>query len=131
MHPGASTIQVRLQPVGSGDFSERIEDTRVPFYERVLGPPKYHGLVFRSLKTRKANGSELALVVRLGGHNPEMRYAVLIIQGVQICLASVDGHVLRGQIESVTLHLNQVSHMSSFLFRKAKRSYDVRYVDRR
>ena len=51
------------------------------------------------------------------------------LKGKEICLASVEGHVLRRQIESSPLHLNQGRHMSGFIFRKAKREDDIGYID--
>lgn len=130
MHLGTSAIQARLQRLGSSDFSQRIENAGIPLDEWVLIFQKCYGLVLRPLEARETGGSELAIGIRLSGNDPEVRPARVIVEGKEICLASVEGHVLRRQIESSPLHLNQGRHMSGFLFRKAKRGDDIGYIDR-
>lgn len=100
------------------------------FDEWVLILQECYGLVLRPFEAREASGSELAIGVRFSGNDPEVLPARVIVKGKEICLASVEGHVLRRQIESSPLHLDQGRDMSGFLFREAKREDDIGYVDR-
>ena len=130
VHLGTSAIQVRLQRFRGGDFSQRIKNAGIPLDEWVLIFQKRYSLVLGPLEAREAGGSELAIGIRLSGNDPKVLPARVIVKGKEICLASVKGHVLRRQIESSPLHLDQSRHMSGFLFRKAKREDDIGYVDR-
>jgi hypothetical protein len=129
VHLGTSVIQVRLQRFGGGDFSQRVKNAGIPLDERVLILQERYGLVLRPLKAREASSSELAIGVGFSGNDPEVLPARVVVKGKEICLASVEGHVLRRQIESSPLHLNQGRHMSGFIFRKAQREDDIGYID--
>ena len=130
VHLGTSAIQVRLQRFRGGDFSQRIKNAGIPLDEWVLILQERYGLVLRPLEAREASGRELAIGVRFGGNDPEVLPARVIVKRIEVCLASVEAHVLRRQIESSPLHFDQGRHMSGFLFRKAKREDDIGYVDR-
>jgi hypothetical protein len=62
-------------------------------------------------------------------NHPEVLSLRFVIQGEEKGLASVERHVLRSQAESGALNLDQGCHVGGFLFRQAKRSYNIGYID--
>ena len=94
VHLGSSALKMCLQFLSTHGFRLRIADAGVPFQEWVLCFMKDDGLVLGSHERCEAGYSEQPFAIRFCGDDPQMLSLILVVQGKEECLASVEEHFL-------------------------------------